>query len=76
MNSLQKLFHKHTLIHTSRTLIGTGSRDCTTGPNIDWQPTNIYLEEGYCLHCDMKFKSKTSVLQIFDRPQPYDKGQA
>ena len=70
---IKDLFHTHAIIYTSRVLVGYGSKDLTMGPVIDIQPTNIYLVEGYCTTCDVKFKRKRTILEIFDKPQPYDK---
>ena len=72
MNFIKNIFHKHIPVYTERKLIGYGERDCTVGPMIDIQPTNIYLTKAYCIGCKEQFTTRLEILQIFDKPQPYD----
>lgn len=74
-DTLQKLFHKHDIVWTSRKHIANAELDWTThGFMIDIQPAKTYLYEGYCIKCGQKgFISKVTIAEMFDKQQPYDK---
>lgn len=75
MNWFQKLFHRHTIVWTSREHIANTSIDYTVSCFVDIEPAKLYMYKGYCIKCEKKFKQLKEIANIFDKPQPYDKEQ-
>ena len=70
VSSFLRLFHKHSVVTTSRKLI---KREFVLVSQ-EVEHFNIYLNKGYCIKCKQRLAWKSSILESFDIKQPYDKG--
>ena len=72
MNWINKLFHRHEMIWTSRKVLGYTTIDYTTGGIVDIEDATKYLYKGYCAVCNGNFKEIRTIAKVLDRKQPYD----
>lgn len=74
MNWFKKLFHKHKMQEIRRVKMSVGCATYNEGCMIDVQPNTTYIGTFVCEDCYHITDEWYTILDIFDRVQPYDKG--
>lgn len=68
----KEFFCRHDYIPIGRQFTGYGKQAVDGHSDIEVHTTHRYVTEYKCIKCDKRIKRKSSVINHFDRVQPFD----